>query len=45
LIAGVDDGVERERIVLGSGNFFFDEGAEDAGFDGSALKIHGVDFA
>ena len=33
LVAGVEEGVEGERIVFGSGDFFFDEGAEDAGFD------------
>ena len=33
LIAGVDQGVERERVVVGCGDVFFDQGAEDAGFD------------
>ena len=33
LVAGVDQSVERERVVVGSGDVFFDEGAEDAGFD------------
>jgi hypothetical protein len=39
LIAGVDQGVEGERVVLGGGDFFFDEGAEDAGF--SWGELHG----
>ena len=33
LVAGVEEGVEGERVVFRSGDFFFDEGAEDAGFD------------
>ena len=33
LVAGVDQGVERERVVVGRGDVFFDQGAEDAGFD------------
>jgi len=32
LIAGVDERVERKRIVFGRGDFFFDERAEYAGF-------------
>lgn len=33
LVAGVDEAVEREWIEVGRGGFFFDEAAEDAGFD------------
>ncbi len=43
LIAGVDDGVEGERIVLGSDDLFFDESAEDAGLDGG--EVHGDSIA
>jgi hypothetical protein len=35
LIAGVDERVEGERVVLRGGGFFFEEGAKDAGFDGA----------
>ena len=38
LIGGVLEGVERERVVVGSGDFFFDEAAEDAGFGGGEAK-------
>lgn len=46
LIAGIDERVERERIVFGRGNFLFDQRAENAGFDirqgiGHVLMIHG----
>ena len=40
LVAGVDQGVERERVVVGRGDVFFDQGAEDAGFDFS--EEHGI---
>ena len=33
LVAGVEKGVQRQGIVLRSGAFFFDECAQDAGFD------------
>ena len=33
LIAGVNQGVEGERVVVGRGDVFFDQGAQDAGFD------------
>ncbi len=33
LVAGVDQSVERERVVVGRGDVFFDQRAEDAGFD------------
>lgn len=39
LVAGVDGGVEREGIVLGCVDLFFDEAAENAGFDGG--EVHG----
>ena len=34
LVARVDQRVEREGIVFGRGDLFFDEGAEDAELDG-----------
>jgi hypothetical protein len=42
LIAGVDQSVQREGIVIGRGNVFFDERAENADFDVSE-RIHEVD--
>jgi hypothetical protein len=42
LVARVDEGVEGERIVLGRGDLFFDEGAEDAELDGVELHIYKV---
>ena len=43
LIAGVNQGVERERIVVGRGDVFFDQRAEDAGFDfGEDHRLVGV---
>ena len=33
LVAGVDQGVEGERVIVGRGDVFFDQGAEDASFD------------
>jgi hypothetical protein len=42
LIAGVDQCVERERVVLRGGDFFFDERAEDAGLSGRELHGHGA---
>ena len=41
LIAGVDQGVERKRIVVGRGDVFFDQGAENAGFDFGQNGGHG----
>ena len=41
LIAGVDQGVERERVVVGRGDVFFDQGAEDAGFEFGEDEGHG----
>ena len=43
LVAGVDKGVEGERIVFGSSDFFFDEGAQDAAFDFVQENVHGVE--
>ncbi len=43
LVAGIDEGVERERIVFGSGDLFFDEGAQDAAFDFVQKDVHGVE--
>jgi hypothetical protein len=40
LVAGVEDGVEGERVVVRSGDFFFDEGAEDTGFGGGEVDVH-----
>jgi len=33
LVGGVQDSVQRKRVILGRGDFFFDERAQDAGFD------------
>ena len=41
LVAGVEERVEGQWIVFGSGDFFFDEGAEDAGFDVVEEDVHG----
>ncbi len=41
LVAGVDESVEGERIVFGSGDFFFDEGAQHAAFDFVQEEVHG----
>ncbi len=42
LVAGVEEGVQRERVVFGSSDFFFDERAEDAALDFVQENIHGV---
>ena len=34
LVAGVDQGVDGERVVFGGGDFFFEERSEDADFGG-----------
>ncbi len=34
LVARVDERIHRERVVVGRGDFFFDERAQDAGFGG-----------
>jgi hypothetical protein len=41
LIASVEEGVQRKRIVFGSGDFFFDEAAQDAAFDFVQEDVHG----
>jgi hypothetical protein len=38
LVTGVESGVERERVVLGRGDLFFDERAEHAGFGGGEVQ-------
>ena len=38
LVARVDERVQRERIVLGRGDLFFDESAEDAELD--LVEVH-----
>jgi hypothetical protein len=40
LVARVDQGVEREWVVFGRGDLFFDEGAEDAELDGIEVHIY-----
>jgi len=39
LITRVDQRIQRERIVFGRGDLFFDEGAEDAELDGVEAHI------
>jgi len=43
LVAGVGERVERERVILGRGDFFFDESTEDARFDGRQRDLHVFD--
>ena len=43
LIASVDQGVQRERVVFGSGSFLFDEGPQDPAFDFVQEDAHGVE--
>ena len=38
LIGGVDESVERERVVFGCGDLFFDEGTENAELNG--IEMH-----
>src|SRR5882724_1304683 len=33
LVASIDEGVQREWVIFGSGDLFFDEGAQDPAFD------------
>jgi hypothetical protein len=42
LVAGVDEGVQGERVVLGCGDLFFDQGAEDPAFDFIQKDVHGL---
>ena len=39
LIAGVEQGVEGERVVFGRGDLFFDKGAEDAELNGVEMHV------
>jgi hypothetical protein len=41
LIAGVGESVQRKRIIFRRGDFFFDQGAQNASFDGCQCKLHG----
>ena len=41
LVAGVEQSVERERVIFGSGDFFFDERAYHPGFGGGEVDVHG----
>jgi hypothetical protein len=43
LVAGVDEGIQGERIVFGSGDLFFDERAQDPAFDFVQKDVHGVE--
>ncbi len=43
LVASVDEGVQGKWIVFGSGDFFFDEGAQDPAFDFVQKDVHGVE--
>jgi len=40
LVAGVHQRVERERILLGRGDFLFDQAGDDAGFEGGQFDGH-----
>ena len=40
LVRGVLKGIQGQRIVVGRGDFFFDQAAEDAGFDGRKVEVH-----
>ena len=42
LIGGVQDGIQRERIVLGGGDLFFDERAENAKLNLVELHVYKV---
>ena len=43
LVAGVDEGVQRKRIVFRSGDFFFDEGTQNSAFDFVQEDVHRVE--
>jgi hypothetical protein len=43
LVAGVYEGVQGERVVLGCGDFFLDESAEDAAVDVVEEDVHGAE--
>src|SRR5438874_1919919 len=40
LIAGIGKRIERERVILGRGDLFFDECAENPCFDGRETELH-----
>jgi DNA-binding response OmpR family regulator len=44
LVAGIDEGVQRQRIVVRSGDVLFDERSQDASFDGGQNYIRGALF-
>jgi hypothetical protein len=41
LVGGVENGVQGERVIVGSCDLFLDEGAEDAGFHWGQSEVHG----
>src|SRR5262249_50678849 len=41
LVAGVDERVERERIIIRGGDVLFDQRPQDAGFSGVEDNVHG----
>jgi len=43
LVAGIDESVQGERVVFGSGDLFFDEGAQDAALNFIQEDVHGVE--
>jgi hypothetical protein len=34
------ESVDRQRVIVGRGDFFFDEATEDAGFGGREIEVH-----
>src|ERR1700753_4329685 len=40
LVGCVLEGVEGQRVVVGCGDFFFDQATENAGFDGREVEVH-----
>src|SRR6185369_8725527 len=40
LIAGIDQGVQRQRILIRRGDLFLDQAADDAGLQHSEFDIH-----
>ncbi len=42
LVAGVEQSVETEGVILGRGDLFFDKGAEDAELDGVEVHVYRV---
>jgi hypothetical protein len=43
LVAGIDESVQRERVVFRSGDLFFDESAQDAALNFIQEEVHGVE--